>query len=76
MNYSLKQLYDALDALCVLNGDKDPILLKIDEAREIIKTALNEMDGLTVRGRSALDVLLGCMMGLESIVGKDDAHGR
>lgn len=71
MNYSLKQIYDALDILCVLDGDKAPILLKLDEAREMIKTALAELDGLSVQGRGALDTLLGCMMGLESIAGKD-----
>ena len=71
MNYSLKQIYDALDILCVLDGDKAPILLKLDEAREMIKTALSELDGLSVQGRGALDTLLGCMMGLESIAGKD-----
>lgn len=71
MNYSLKQIYDALDTLCVLDGDKAPILLKLDEAREMIKTALLELDGLSVQGRGALDTLLGCMMGLDSIAGKD-----
>ena len=71
MNYSLKMIYDALDNLCVLEGDKAPILLKLDEARQFIKTALQDMDSLSVQGRGALDTLLGCMMGLESIVGKD-----
>ena len=71
MNYSLQMIYDALDNLCVLDGDKAPILLKLDEARQFIKTALQDMDSLSVQGRGALDTLLGCMMGLESIVGKD-----
>lgn len=71
MNYSLKQIIDALDNLCVLDGDKAPILLKLDEARQFILTALKDLDGLTVQGRGALDCLLGCMMGLESIAGKD-----
>ena len=71
MNYSLQMIYDALDNLCVLDGDKAPILLKLDEARQFIKTALQDMDSLSVQGRGALDTLLGCMMGLEAIVGKD-----
>lgn len=75
MGYSLKQIIDALDNLCVLEGDKAPILLKLDEARQFIKTALQDMDSLSVQGRGALDTLLGCMMGLESIVGKEDANG-
>lgn len=72
MNYSLKMIYDALEDLCVLEGDKAPILLKLDEARQFIKTALQDMDSLSVQGRGALDTLLGCMMGLEAIVGKGD----
>ena len=75
MNFSLKQIIDALETLCVLDGDKAPILLKLDEARQFIKTALQDMDSLSVQGRGALDTLLGCMMGLESIVGKEDADG-
>ena len=71
MNYSLKQICDALDNLCVLEGDKAPILIKLDDARQFIKTALQDMDSLSVQGRGALDTLLGCMMWLEAIVGKD-----
>lgn len=71
MNYSLQQIIDALDNLCVLEGDKAPILLKLDEARQIIKTALQDMDSLSVQGRGALDALLGCMMAIEAIIGKD-----
>lgn len=71
MSYSLQQLIDALETLCVLDGDKSQVILKLYDAREIIKNALKEMDTLSVQGRDALDTLLGCMMGLESIVGKD-----
>ena len=71
MTFSLKQIYDALDSLCVIDGDKAPVLLKLDEAREMIKTALSELDGLTVQGRGALDTLLGCMMALDGIAGED-----
>ena len=69
MNFSLEQIIDALENLCVLDGDKAPILLKLDEARQFIKTALADLDGLSVQGRGALDTLLGCMMGLEAIAG-------
>lgn len=75
MNYSLKQICDALDNLCVLNGDKAPILMKLDEARQFIKNALSEMDGLSVQGRGALDTLLGCFLALEAIIGKEEDNG-
>ena len=72
MNYSLKQIYDALDGLCVLDGDKASVLSEMDEARACIKTALSDMDKLVICGRDAVDCLLGCMMALESIIGKDE----
>ena len=73
--YSLKQIYDALDSLCVLDGGKAPILLKLDEARQFIMTALQDLDSLSVQGRSSIDTLLGCMMAMESIIGKVDENG-
>ena len=73
MQYSLKQIADALDDLCILSGDKSPVVLKLKEAREITKAALAEMDSLSVQGRGALDTLLGCMMALDAIIGKDGA---
>lgn len=75
MNYSLKQIYDAMDNLCVLEGDKAPILLKLDEAQQFIRTALADMNSLSVQGRGALDTLLGCMMALETIAGKESEDG-
>lgn len=72
MSYSLQQIYDALDNLCVIEGDKAPILLKLDEARQFILTAIKDLDGLTIQGRGALDTLLGCMMALEQIAGKEE----
>ena len=75
MNYSLKQIRQALDALRALGGDKEPILKKLDQATEILKEALKELDEIEVAGRGAVDCLLGCMMAIEKIVGKEDADG-
>lgn len=75
MNYSIKQISDALNNLCILGGDKTAALEKLGEAFSALKAALAELDGLTVAGRSAIDTLLGCMMALESIVGKEDGNG-
>ena len=75
MDFSLQQIYETLDSLGVVDGDKSPILLKVDEAIQFLKTALSEMDGLSVKGRAEVDALLGCMLAIESIIGREDANG-
>lgn len=72
---SLKLIYSTLDTLCTLGGDKQPILDKLTEAQEILESALQDMDGLTVAGRGVLDALLGCMMATEAIIGKGEDDG-
>ena len=72
---SLKLIYSTLDTLCILGGDKQPILDKLQEAQEILESALKDMDGLTVAGRGVLDALLGCMMATEAIIGKGEDDG-
>lgn len=72
MNYSLKQIRQALDTLCTLGGDKAPILEKLDQAMDILKDALEDLNGIEVAGRGAVDCLLGCMMTIEKVIGKED----
>lgn len=72
---SLNLIYSTLESLCTLGGDKQPILDKLKDAQEILESALQDMDGLTVAGRSAVDALLGCMMATEAIVGEGEDDG-
>lgn len=74
MNYSLVQIIEALENLCILGGDKDTAVDKLRQAQELLKDALKDLDGLTVGGRSAIDTLLGCMMAIESIAGVTDGE--
>lgn len=67
--YSLDQIISAIETLCVLGGDKDPVVEKLKQAKEMLEDALKDMNGLTVAGRNILDTLLGCMMAIETIVG-------
>lgn len=75
MEYSLKQIADALDNIQVADGDKNAAIEKLNNARQIMAEAVCEMDNLTVCGRKTLDTLLGCMMLVEAIIGKDDDNG-
>ena len=69
MNVSLRQIISALKELGV--NDEH---LKV--ASHELSVALHELDEVEVKGRQNVDTLLGCMMALESIIGKEDEHGR
>lgn len=64
MNITLNQLIPALISLGV---SKQHIDLAIAELRGL----LAELDEVEVKGRQKVDTLLGCMMAIEAIVGKD-----
>lgn len=61
---TLKQLIPALLSLGV---SAEHIEAAIDELRGL----LTELDEVEVKGRTKVDTLLGCMMAIEAIVGKD-----
>lgn len=64
MNISLNQLTPALINLGV---DVEHLNIAIDE----LKALLEALDDVEVRGRDRVDTLLGCMMAIEAIIGKD-----
>ena len=61
---TLKQLIPALISLGVSEQHID---LAIAELRGL----LAELDEVEVKGRQNVDTLLGCMMAIETIIGKD-----
>lgn len=68
MNITLKQLIPALS--CVGVGAEH-----IDAAIAELTTLLAELDEVEVKGRQKVDTLLGCMMALDAIIGKEAADG-
>lgn len=40
-----------------------------------LRALLSELDEVEVKGRQNVDTLLGCMMAIEAIIGKEDANG-
>ena len=70
MNYSIQLIQNAIANLTILDGDKEPILEQLSYAMDAAKDALKSMDGLTVKGRENVDVLLGCMMAMDAIIGE------
>ena len=61
---SLKQIAPALDSLGV---GTEHLSLAIDE----LTALLEALDDVEVKGRDRVDTLLGCMMAIEAIIGKD-----
>ena len=65
---TLKQLIPALISLGV---SVEHIDLAITELRGL----LAELDEVEVKGRQNVDTLLGCMMALDAIIGKEEVNG-
>lgn len=68
--YSLKTIREALLKL-KQSEDRDNAVQKIKDAEDIIARSLLDLDAVGVVGRQNVDTLLGCMMALEAIIGKD-----
>ena len=65
---TLKQIIPALISLGV---SAEHIDLAIAELRGL----LAELDEVEVKGRQNVDTLLGCMMAIEAIIGKEGENG-
>ena len=68
---TLRQIYSAIDSL-KCNGDKDAALEQLSSAIDALEDAVKSMEELTVKGRDNVDILLGCMMAIEAIIGEDN----
>lgn len=64
MNITLKQL---IPALIDLGVDVEHLNIAIEE----LTALLAALDDVEVKGRQKVDTLLGCMMAVEAIIGKD-----
>lgn len=64
MGVTLKQLIPALISIGV---SAEHVELAINE----LLALLAELDEVEVKGRQKVDTLLGCMMAIEAIIGKD-----
>lgn len=68
MGVTLKQLIPALISIGVSTEH-------IEAAMDELRGLLAELDEVEVKGRTNVDTLLGCMMAIEAIIGKEDADG-
>lgn len=70
---SLIEIKLALDGIQKESGDD--CAKYIDEAIEKLKTAKEALNTVSVRGRHDVDALLGCMLGIDLIIGEEN-NGR
>jgi hypothetical protein len=66
---TLKQLIPALISLGV-----DETL--VNEAIKFLREMLVQLDEVEVKGRQQVDTLLGCMMAIEAIIGKEGGEAN
>lgn len=69
---NLKQVKYTLEHLDYVDGDCNTEY--IDRAIESLKTAAEALNTVSVRGRENLDQLLGCMLGIDMILGEKDGE--
>lgn len=60
-------LLQLIPALRSVGADEKHISLAINELRLL----LAELDNIEVKGRQDVDTMLGCMMAIEAIIGKE-----
>lgn len=64
---NLKQVKYTLEHIDAIDGDLSTEY--VDKAIESLETAKEALNTISVRGRENLDQLLGCMLGIDMILG-------
>ena len=67
---TLRQIKSALANIEAISGDTDQKYL--DDAIDALNTASEALNTIAVRGRKDVDALLGCMIGIDMIIGKEE----
>lgn len=67
---NLKQVKYTLEHLDAIDGDMSSEY--VDKAIEALETASEALNTISVRGRTNLDMLLGIMLGIDMILGKEE----
>ena len=65
---NLKQLKFTLNNLGIESSKVDVAISALEEVSE-------SLEKITVQGREAIDQMLGCMMGIEQIIGNEEQRG-
>lgn len=70
MGFSLRLIKETIEKFDASAENKEEAISTLELAIDAINRSLYALDGISVKGRQALDTLLGCMMALEAIIGE------
>lgn len=69
METSISNVIFSLNKCPFVDGNIEGTLKALYNAKEELNKALQSMEEITVKGRESLDVLLGCILTIEKIIG-------
>lgn len=76
MDINLNRVSKALENLEVLDDfGKNEAIDHLRSAINELKIVKDEMEIIPIQGRDRVDTLLGCMLGIDMIIGKEEDDG-
>jgi len=76
MGFSLRLIKETIEKFDTCEENKEEAISTLELAIDAINRSLCALDGISVKGRQSLDTLLGCMMALDAIIGKEEVNGE
>ena len=67
---NIVNIRSSVEQIEITDGDKQRILDELAQAREHLDSVYAGLNELAVKGKTAMDVLLGCILAVEQIIGK------
>lgn len=69
-NFSIENIVEALNTLQTHSGEKMAVITALEEAKADLEDGLKALEDIAVKGKDSLDILLGCILAIEMIIGK------
>ena len=66
---TIVNIRNSIEKVEIADGDKESIINELSKAREHLDSAYSGINNLSVKGKEAMDVLLGCILAIEQIIG-------
>ena len=66
---TIENLLFSMNNIHFVDGDIEKVLLPLNNAKDELNKALEAMGDITVKGKDSLNVMLGCIVAVEKILG-------
>lgn len=66
---TIENLLFSMGNIQIVDGNIEKVLLPLNNAKDELNKALNAMSDITVKGKESMNVLLGCIIAIEKILG-------